>query len=307
MSVTPAIIYVPGLLPKPEAETHRAALLRCLLFGLQRIDAEVATQLEANADVFEIASWTYDFYGEHRDYALDAAAVDALIAQGEVRKRDQEEASTVWRRLTRRLFLLGDRLPFLIPHIATERMELHLRDLQRYIQNRNEIAEHTRRILKEILRRARDAERPILLIAHSMGSVIAYESLWQMSRANREPMQIDLLLTMGSPLGQNYIQKRLKGSDAIGAVRFPGNIRSWINLSAVGDLTAINPQLGRDFADMVRANLVEEIDDRLIDNWFRLDGVLNTHSEYGYLANPETAAVVSNWWRSVSPDRDPAE
>lgn len=302
MSELPIIIYVPGLLPKPEAATHRDALLRCLLAGVQRIDADLAVQLESNEDCFEIIPWTYAFYGEHRDYAVDAASVDALIAQGGATERDKDEASSMRRRLVRWVFLLGDRLPILIPHIATERMELHLRDLRRYIRNQAEIAEHARQILKTSLRRARDAQRPILLMAHSMGSVIAYESLWQMSRANREPMQIELLLTMGSPLGQNYIQKCLKGRDAIGNVRYPDNIRSWANLSAVGDLTAIVPALRRPFKEMLEAALVEDIDDRQIDNWFRLDGVLNTHSEYGYLANSETAAIVSDWWRSVGSD-----
>ena len=306
MSVSPLIIYVPGLLPKPEAETHRDALLRCLLAGLQRVDADLAAQLETNADCFEIIPWTYDFYGEHRDFALDAPSVDALIAQGEITKHEQEEASSLRRRLARWFFLLGDRLPFLIPHIATERMELHLRDLKRYIRNQSEIAEHTRQILKSSLRQAYAAKRPILLMAHSMGSVIAYESLWQMSRANREPMRIDLLLTMGSPLGQNYIQTRLKGSDAIGKVRYPDNIRNWVNLTAVGDLTAIVPALKRGFGEMLQAGLVVDIDDRKIYNWFRLDGVLNTHAEYGYLANPETAAIVSAWWSSVSSAPDSA-
>lgn len=306
MSISPLIIYVPGLLPKAEAEIHRDALLRCLLAGLQRIDADLAAQIASDDGCFEIIPWTYDFYGVHRDFALDAPSVEALIAQGEVTKRDQEEASSWRRRFARRVFLLGDRLPFLIPHIATERMELHLRDLKRYVQNQGEIAEHTRQILKTSLRQARDAERPIMLMAHSMGSVIAYESLWQMSRANRELIRIDMLLTMGSPLGQNYIQSRLKGNDAIGNVRYPNNIRNWVNLSAVGDLTAIVAELRHGFAEMLEAGLIENIDDRQVDNWFRLDGVLNTHSEYGYLANPETAAIVADWWRSVSLDRDSA-
>ena len=123
MSSSPLIIYVPGLLPKPEAEAHRAALLRCLLAGMQRIDADVTAQLASDEDCFEIIPWTYDFYGEHRDFALDAPSIDALIAQSEVSKRDLDEASSLPRRLARWLFLLGDRVPFLIPHIATERME----------------------------------------------------------------------------------------------------------------------------------------------------------------------------------------
>jgi hypothetical protein len=298
----PLIIYVPGLLPKPEESVHRAALLRCLLAGLATKDESVANAIEANPDIFEIVSWTYDFYGEHRDYSLDAPSVEALLEQAKLTERDVIEATSPMRRLTRWLFTLADKLPFLIPHLATERMRLHLRDLRRYMRNRNELAEQTREILKSRLRVARDRQRPILLIAHSMGSVIAYEALWQMSRANREPMEIDLLLTMGSPLGQGHVQKQLKGSDSIGVVRYPANIRRWINLAAVGDLTAIDPVLKNDYGEMLRAGLVECIDDRQVYNWFRLDGVLNTHAEYGYLVNPETAAIVIDWWRSVSSD-----
>ena len=299
MTAKPLILYVPGLLPKPHAEAHRAALLRCLVHGVQRADESVAREIAADAGVFDIVSWTYDFYGEHRDIALDAASIDALIAQDGPTQKDKEEAGSLLRRFARWVFALGDLLPFLIPHIATERMELHLRDLRRYIQNRNNIAQEIRQKLKEPLIEARDAQRPILLIAHSMGSVIAFEALWQMSRADRDPMYIDLLLTMGSPLGQRYIQRRIKGRDSIGAVRYPDNIRRWVNLTAVGDLTAIDPALGNDFGEMVDHGLVECIDDRNLYNWFRLDGELNTHAEYGYLVHPETAAVVVGWWKSL--------
>ena len=76
----PQIIYVPGLLPKPEPEVHRAALLRCLLTGVRRIDAEVAEQIASQPGAFDLVSWTYDFYREHRGMAIDAAAIDAVRA-----------------------------------------------------------------------------------------------------------------------------------------------------------------------------------------------------------------------------------
>ncbi len=293
----PLMIYIPGLLPKPEASVHRAALFRCLLQGIRRIDAEVAGEIAAAPNCFDLISWTFDFYGEHRDFALDAASVDAVVAQDGATANDLIEASHWTRRLMRWIYTLGDRFPFLIPHIASERVELHMRDLRRYVNDDNGIAEHARQMLKMRLRAATEAKQPILLIAHSMGSVIAYDSLWQLSHAQRDHIVVDRLLTMGSPLGQNYMQNRIKGHAETGAERFPTNIRRWTNLSAVGDLTAVDPVLANDFGQMLASGLVEELVDREVYNYFRLDGELNVHAEYGYLVNATTARVVVDWWR----------
>ena len=131
----PLLLYIPGLLPKPDAETHRDALLRCLLAGIQRVDPEVAQQISGHPKSFDIVSWTYDFYGQHRDFALDAASVVDVIEQRSALRIDINEATSTIRRLARWLYTLGDMLPFLIPHVANERMELHLRDLRRYCRN----------------------------------------------------------------------------------------------------------------------------------------------------------------------------
>jgi hypothetical protein len=293
----PLIIFVPGLLPKPRPDLHRDSLLRCLVAGLRRTDSDVAAAVENEAASFELVSWTYDFYGEHRDIRLDAAAIDAVVEQPEANARDIAEASAWTRRLTRWIYTLGDWLPFLIPHLASERMELHLRDLMRYEQNTHGVADHVRKLLKLPLLAAADSRRPVLLIGHSMGSVIAYDALWELTHEDRGPAAVDLLLTMGSPLGQRYIQRRIRGHDRSGKERFPGNIAHWKNLSAIGDLTAIDPWLANDFAEMVELGLVDGIDDELILNYFRLEGNLNVHAEYGYLANEKTAHTIARWWR----------
>ena len=293
----PLILYIPGLLPKPEPGVHKAALRRCLLAGLERVDSEVAEELRNDERSFDLIAWTYDFYREHREFSLDARSVDALVEQVDPTERDIVEASSTGKRVLRWVYRTGDLFPFLIPHLATERVELHLRDLRRYIRDSNGIGEHTREMLKMPLRAAAEMDRPILLLAHSMGSVIAYDSLWEMSHDGRDDLGIDLLVTMGSPLGQAYVQRRILGHECHGKERYPTNIRRWVNLAAVGDMTAVDPVLANDFAEMLELGLVESIEDVEIFNAFRLAGVLNEHAEYGYLINRVTAERVARWWR----------
>ena len=293
----PIIIYIPGLLAKPEAGLHRDALFRCMTAALRRTDAAVADAIEATPGGFEIVSWTYDFYHENRDIELDRAAIEAVIEKSTANARDIAEASSWSRRLTRWIYTIGDMLPFLIPHLASERMEVHLRDLKRYERNKNGIADDIRSMLKVPLLAAAGGDHPILLIAHSMGSVIAYDSLWELSRSHGNPLSIDLFLTMGSPLGQRFMQRRILGHDKSVKDRYPDNIRYWKNLTAVGDLTALDARLADDFAEMVELGLVDGIDDEDVLNHFRLDGVLNVHAEYGYLANEKTALTIAKWWR----------
>lgn len=294
---TPLILYIPGLLPKPEAEAHKAALIRCLLQGVNKADPSVAKQIGATEHSFDVVAWTYDFYREHRDISLDVAAIDAVIEQRHARAEDVREASSLIRRATVWLYRMGDLAPFLIPHLASEKMEVHIRDLRRYVRNHNGIADHVREMLKVPLRAASESGRPIMLIAHSMGSVISYDSLWEMTHKTGDRARIDHLLTLGSPLGQNYLQKRIFGHDQHGEARYPHNIRHWSNLSSIGDLTAIDRVLRNDFAEMLELGLVKAIEDVDLLNYFRLNGKLNVHSEYGYLVNETTGRVIANWWK----------
>ena len=252
---------------------------------------------ELTIDAFDLVSWTYDFYREHRDIAEDLPDIEALLAQAAPTPRDVAEAVSWRRRLAVGLYRVGDLMPFLIPRLADEKLEVHLRDLRRYNRNIDDIADHTRRLLKRPLEAATSVQRPVLLIAHSMGSVIAFDALWQLSHLDERPVVVDTLLTMGSPLGQNYLKKRLLGQGESGARRFPTNVKRWLNVSALGDMTALDRTLRDDFADMLRLELVEDIVDYDAYNHYRSDGALNTHAEYGYLVNDVTARLVADWWR----------
>jgi surfactin synthase thioesterase subunit len=300
MSRGPLILYIPGLKPKPEHSLHREQVLRCMLEGIRRIDAQTADEMAQDEHFFDMVSWTYDFYGVHRDINLDLADIEAIIKKTEASAADKEVATSWKRRFIRSLYRAADHLPFLIPHFANEDVELQIRDLHRYAKNVGDIAEIIRREVKIRLRAAASAGRPLLLFGHSMGSVIGYDTLWQLSHQPGEEVRIDLMVTTGSPLGQRLIQRRLKGYRNEGIERYPRNIRRWTNIAAIGELTAIDMALKNDFGEMIRLGLVEDIEDIETYNYYRMNGVLNVHTEYGYLVNEVTAMTIRNWWREVS-------
>lgn len=296
MSSKPLIAYIPGLLPKPEPASHLGQLKRCLLEGIRRLDQSVAEAIDADPSAVELVSWTFDFYGEHRDIAADIPDIDALLEKTEATEQDIAEAVSWKRRLAVATYRAGNLMPFLIPRLANEQLELHLRDLWRYNHNEKGVADRARQLLKQSLEDAYRADRPVLLIAHSMGSVIAYDALWQMSRRESREVSIDRWLTIGSPLGQRYIQTRLLGREESGVERYPDNVRRWSNVAAFGDMTALDRRLENDFEDMLQLELVDEIRDYNTFNYCRYQGALNAHSEYGYLVNEVTARIVRDWW-----------
>ena len=300
MSRGPLILYIPGLKPKPEHSLHREQVLRCMLDGIRRIDADTADQMAQDEHFFDIVSWTYDFYGRHRDINLDLEDIEAVINKTEASAEDKEIVTSWKRRFMRSLYRAADHLPFLIPQVANEDVELQIRDLHRYARNVGDIAEIIRREVKMRLRAAASAGRPVLLYGQSMGSVIGYDTLWQLSHQSGEEVRIDLMVTTGSPLGQRLIQRRLKGSRKEGVERYPRNIRRWTNIAAVGELTAIDMTLNNDFGEMIRLGLIEDIEDIETYNYYRMNGVLNVHAEYGYLVNEVTATIIRDWWREVS-------
>ena len=111
---------------------------------------------------------------------------------------------------------------------------------------------------------------------------------------------VDLFLTAGSPLGQNTVQRHLLGKKESGARRYPSNVRNWINIAAIGELTATDRQLRNDFGAMVKLGLVDDIVDHEVFNYYHMHGHLNVHAEYGYLVNEVTGQCVVDWWKAVS-------
>ena len=293
---TPRIVFVPGMKPKPPAEVHRKALWRCLLAGVGKADPEVAAELADAPQVLERASWTWAFYGRYRDINIDLPGIDALLAQPEPSPRDLAEAGSFANRLRRFAFLAADAVPFVVDSLARGDMRVTLRDVARYVTNRDGIGDTVRADLAARL--ASTVAAPTLVVGHSLGSVIAWDTLWSLT--HERPLQglsVDFM-TLGSPLGNRLIQRGLKGWQCKGAARYPATVARWVNLVAEGELTALDRRMANDYREMVSLGLVSQIIDLQVHNHYRERGRLHVHSEYGYLANRVTGDLIARWWRN---------
>lgn len=292
------IIFVPGKNLKPEPEAHTALLKQCMLAGLQHIDIDIAAQIEQQ-NAFELCAWNYEFYGEHRNVQAEMRLVENLLKKSEASLQDKLLVQGWRKRLARIAYNLGDRYPMLANLFADEHVKLMLQGTNQYFENRNGDAEKVRSILREKLLKHINREYKILLIAHSMGSIISYDSLFQISQMRPQKKDIDLFLTIGSPLGTHYVQKRLLAYSDHDPGCFPCNISRWTNISAKGDMVSMDETLHDDFNIMLKHGLIDSIEDKCdgVFNWYRNDFGVNPHSAYGYLINPKMAKVIANWWQ----------
>jgi hypothetical protein len=298
-NATNRIVYVPGKNPKPPVDVYCRQLLRCLKHGVGRADPAVAQAIAAQPEVFTLIAWNYLYYQSFKPLDPDLPWIDALLAKTGPTEEEVQEALSFRRKAAWLLYSFADLFPFLISLLPDPAVKSTVHETARYFENKNGIGTQVRELLKASLRqRFADGSR-ILLIGHSMGSVIAYDALWELWNEDRNLVSIDCFLTLGSPLGLRFVQKRLLGARHTGAARYPGNIRHWVNIAARGDLTGLESTLLDDFKAMRELGLIKSITDINggVFNYFRNQEGLNLHRSYGYLVNPRVGEVIANWWK----------
>jgi hypothetical protein len=297
----PAIIYVPGIKPKPPSGEHRAMLWRCLLEGVRRAEPGAAEDLARHPGCFSLVSWAHVFYETQRDLALDLPGIERILTISGPEARDIREAGSWRRRLKRSLYLLCDAFPPLFDLVGDPNMRATLRDTRRYFRNENGAAVKVRQMVADTLVGEWRADRRVLLFGHSLGSVIAFDVLWELSHRFSVPGKVDLFLTIGSPLGLSFVRRQLLGGRESGRRRYPSNVRRWVNLAAIGEMTALDRSLSSIWSEMRDLGVVEEISDRLdLQTYFRGPEGLNVHKCYGYMVNPVVGATIAEWWHHAT-------
>ena len=76
---------------------------------------------------------------------------------------------------------------------------------------------------------------------------------------------------------------------------YPACIENWHNLTAIGELTALDRNLADDFAPMLDSGAADAIFDIAgLINAYRNEAGLNVHKCYGYLASPLVGQLIAD-------------
>lgn len=204
--------------------------------------------------------------------------------------------------------------------IAAETFEQHRWELERYHTD-TVIADRIRRPLEDRLRECWDAGRRVVVLAHSLGTAVAYDTLWRFSHRNEPEFRayrrkkVELLVTMGTPLANRTIQavmlsgRWLAERDAPTLTRrrraWMTNVQRWENYSALGDYVCHGLDMEKEFFEGMLRDLRHLKrsglrDYRELFNPYRdTDGTPNPHKLFGYLVQPKLASRLCRLLREI--------
>jgi hypothetical protein len=173
-------------------------------------------------------------------------------------------------------------------------------DLGEYWNSASEFAENIRARVRASICDVLDSGNQIMLVTHGTGCIVAYDVLWQLSHDPQfvdkyQSRKIDVWLTLGAPLGDSMVRKRLLGARKKGVERYPSIVVSWHNVSAEDDYVSHDNTLADDFKPMLRQKQVSFIRDYRVYNLAIRYGKSNPHSSIGYLVHPRTAQIIAEW------------
>lgn len=137
-------------------------------------------------------------------------------------------------------------------------------------------------------------DHDIMLIAHSMGSIVAFDVMTFLL----PKLNINTFVTMGSPLGLPVViskiatEHKLRSSENV-VIKTPESIQNhWYNFSDLYDNIAFNYLLNDDFKPN-KAGIAPQ--DFLVFNDYMVKEIKNPHKSFGYLRTKEFAHVLADF------------
>lgn len=267
------IIGVHGLANKPPKDVLAGYWHKSMLEGLRK-----NSRISRGDLPFTSVYWANEMYDvPDEEYPKYKVAAKGALKSYEAGVLDNLRAEA--------LDIGGDALDWLKKHfnfdaLADGVLAAKLQDLSRYYEDAA-IRETLRARLRDTL--LRHQNESVMLICHSMGTIIAYDVLRQLGRDNAA-FRIAHLITIGSPLGMPHVRHKIL--EEWGMARTPSNVDRWDNLADKRDPVAIDVYLNGDYKANGRG--VEVRDDLILNDW----GGIN-HKSYGYLRCPEMSALLA--------------
>lgn len=143
-------------------------------------------------------------------------------------------------------------------------VELFTRDVFLYLT-----AEPVRDAVNDIVRRHMTASEPMIVVSHSLGTVVSYDIL----NNDNGQLNVPLFATIGSPLGLEAIKKRIP------PLRQPACCNNWFNAFDQRDVVALYPLNSKHFGGVTS-----------IDNYDKVKNhTKNRHGIIGYLDDKKVA------------------
>lgn len=140
--------------------------------------------------------------------------------------------------------------------------------------------------LAEALATAEQEGRPVILVAHSFGALVAYHHLE--TRPDASP-SVERWITVGSLLGHPELREVLMAGG--GGIGLPAGVGSWVNVRDPGD-----PLAARLMGIRSSPSDTVAIEDRTTEG----PGAGNPHDPERYLSDPATARAVVEAWVGCS-------
>lgn len=182
-------------------------------------------------------------------------------------------------------------------------------DFAEYLASESDYAKSVRKRIRDELCAALDRDDRVMLVSHGTGSVLVYDVLWQLSHDERfaekyADRKLDTWVTLGAPLGDNYIRKYLKGATGQ-PVSYPKNVITWHNVAAEDDYICHDNTLADDFKSMLEQQAVSAVQDYRVYNLAVRYGKSNPHSSVGYFIHPRTSKILVDWLQTPAIETDP--
>ena len=294
------IIGIHGLGNKPPKATLEKWWLEAIKEGF------VTHGFSTDIPKFEMVYWADIIYdkpldGKIRDendpYYLDEWYAPAIHSFKVVKHNIRKRILDFIKRILDKVLLEKD-YSIKYPLITDKFIHRYFKDFEDYYSN--ELVHNNSTTIREIIRERTASvikkykNDEIFIVAHSMGSIIAYDVLSLLI----PEISVDTFVTIGSPLGLPVVkskiitERNLIVGDTCVLPAPPGIKRSWYNFADLEDSVALNYDLSDDFTANENGVTVK---DYIVTNNYVLNNIRNPHKSFGYLRTYEFSSVLNEF------------